>query len=371
MSFVTFELERWQSTWEHRVRYNLSESGVHALSMDEVLRLAGETAEELLQARLGYGQSDGTLGLRTAIAAIYDDADPENVTVTIGSAEANFVACWTLLQPGDRVAVLTPTYMQIPGLVRNFGATVTEFRLRPDHDWSLDPVDVERAITPGTKLVVVTNPNNPTGQLLSNEARRSIVDRSRSVGAWLLVDEVYQGAELSGRITPSFWGSHDRTIVVSGLSKAYGLPGLRIGWLVSSPECKDALLRRHDYTVIGAGPASDRLATLALRSRAAILERTRTILNANYPILASWLGDFGELFDWRKPACGAITLLRYNHPMTALELVERIRAEYDILLVPGDHFGLPGHLRLGFGGDRTELAAALSVLTTAVRTLLA
>ncbi len=369
MAFITFELERWQSTWEHRVRYNLSESGVRALTIDEVLTMAGESAEDFLQARMGYGQSDGTRELRTAIGAIYGGADPENVTVTIGSAEANFIACWTLLEPGDHVAVLTPTYMQIPGLVRNFGATVSEFRLRPDHDWTLDPADVERAITPGTKLVVVTNPNNPTGQVLSDEGRQAIVDRSREVGAWLLVDEVYQGAELRGQITPSFWGSHDRTIVVSGLSKAYGLPGLRIGWLVTSPECKDALLRRHDYTVIGGGPASDRLATLALRSRQAILERTRTILNANYPILASWLEGFGDLFDWRKPACGAITLLRYDHPMTAPDLVERIRADYDILLVPGDHFGLPGHLRLGFGGDRTELEAALTLLTTAMRAL--
>jgi aspartate/methionine/tyrosine aminotransferase len=260
--------------------------------------------------------------------------------------------------------------MQIPGLARNFGGVVSEFRLRPDRDWALDIGDVERAIAPGTKLVVVTHPNNPTGQLLSEAARTAIVERSRSVGAWLLVDEVYLGAELSGSTTPSFWGSHDRTIVVSGLSKAYGLPGLRIGWLVSSTECKDTLLRRHDYTVIGAGPASDRLATLALRSRETILARTRAILNANFPILESWLEGFGDLFDWRPPACGAITLLRYDHPMAARDLVERIRADYDILLVPGDHFGLPGHLRLGYGGERAALEAALGILTTAVGSLL-
>jgi aspartate/methionine/tyrosine aminotransferase len=370
MTFISFELERWQSAWEHHVRYNLSESGVHALSIEELLGLAGEPPDAFLKARMGYGQSDGTEELRAAIAAMYDGVDPANVTVTIGSAEANFIVCWTLLEPGDRVAVLTPTYMQIPGLARNFGAVVTEFRLRPDCDWALDPGDVERAITPDTKLVVVTHPNNPTGQLLSDEARKAIVERSRAVGAWLLADEVYQGAELSGRTTPSFWGGHDRTIVVSGLSKAYGLPGLRIGWLISTPECKDALLRRHDYTVIGAGPASDRLATLALRNREAILARTRAILNANYPILESWLRGFGDLLDWRKPECGAITLLRYDHPMAARDLVERIRADYDILLVPGDHFGLPGHLRLGFGGERAELEAALAVLKKAVPALL-
>jgi aspartate/methionine/tyrosine aminotransferase len=348
MPFVPFALERWQSTWEHRVRINLSESGVHALSVGELLALAGEPATAVTDRRLGYGHSDGTPALRRAIAELYPGADPDGVTVTTGSAEANFIACWALLAPGDPVAILAPTYMQIWGLGDNFGAKVTPFWLRPERGWEPDPAEIARAITPATKLVVVTDPNNPTGHVLSREARELILERVRAAGAWLLVDEVYRGAEL--------------TLIVNGLSKAYGLPGLRIGWIVAPPAMKRTFFERHDYTVIGPSPLSDHLATRALAVRERIFERTRGILNANLPVLERWLASFDGLFDWRKPDCGAICFVRYRSAMPALELVERIRAELGILLVPGEHFAMPGHLRLGYGNPAAELGEALAAL---------
>ena len=359
MTFYSFELERWQSTWENQVRYNLSESGVHPLSIGELFELTGGDPAELGALRLVYNQSDGTDALREAVAELYAGATGDNVTVTVGSAEANFITCWTLIEPGDHVAVLTPVYMQSPGLARNFGATVTEFPLHFERGWDPDPEEVAAAIKPGTKLVIVTNPNNPTGHVLSDEARAVILERTQAAGAWLLVDEVYQGAELNGVETPSFWGSYDKTIIVNGLSKAYGLPGLRIGWILSSTEFKQAVVRRHDYTVIGPSPASDYLATRAIGVRDRIFARTRGILNTNYPLLESFLQSFGTLFEWHKPDCGAICMARYRHGMSSLELVERVRAEQDILMVPGEHFGLPFHLRMGYGNEREELEAAL------------
>lgn len=370
MSFITFDLERWQSTWENRVRHNLSESGVHPLAIREVLALAGADPAELLALRMVYSQSDGTEALRQAIAALYDGASPDHVTVTVGSSEANFVVCWTLIEPGDRVVVVTPTYMQTHGLARNFGAHVTELPLHPERGWQPDADEIARAIAPGTKLVVVTNPNNPTGQLLAAEARRAIADRAGATGAWLLVDEVYQGAERRGAPTPSFWGAHDRVIVVNGLSKAYGLPGLRIGWIVSPPDVKQAAVRRHDYTVIGPSPASDYLARCALAARERILARTRSMLNGNWPVLERWLRSFGSLFDWTEPACGAICMVRYRPDVSALDVVEHIRARHDILLVPGDHFGLPRHLRLGYGNEPHEFAQALEELEPGIRGVL-
>lgn len=370
-SFVPFELERWQSTWENRVKYNLSESGVHPLSIGELLELAGGDLAELAELRLVYSQADGTEELRAAIAELYDGATAEQVTVTVGSAEANFIVCWTLLQPGDHVAIMTPTYRQTWGLAQNFGASVAEFPLRFERGWQPDPDDIVRAIKPGTKLVVVTNPNNPTGQVLDAPSRTAILDRVRETGAWLLLDEVYRGAERDGRETVSLWGSYERVIAVNGLSKAYGLPGLRIGWLVCPPEFKTSVWARHDYTVIGPSAASDYLARQALSVRGRVLERTRGILNHNFPILDEWLRGFGQLFEWHEPKCGAITLVRYRHPTNDLELVERVRAGSDILLVPGDHFGLPGHLRLGFGNEANELRAALRDLKAGLTKLIA
>jgi len=183
--FIPFELERWQSTWEHRVRFNLSESGVHPLPVHELLQLAGEDFTRIADIRLGYSQSDGTDELRSAIAALYPGASERHIIVTVGSSEANFITCWTLLQPGARVAVLAPLYRQTWGLAQNLGASVAEFALRPERGWEPDPDDVDRAIAPGTTLVVVTNPNNPTGHVLSDESRALIVELARRAGAWL------------------------------------------------------------------------------------------------------------------------------------------------------------------------------------------
>jgi aspartate/methionine/tyrosine aminotransferase len=370
MTFVPFELERWQSTWEKRVRFNLSESGVYPLSIAELLELAGQRTEDLTEQRMGYNYSDGTVQLREGIAELYEGATADHVTVTVGSSEANFIVCWTLVEPGDHVVVVTPTYMQAHGLVQNFGARVSELWLHPDLGWEPKADEIAAAIRPETKLVVVTNPNNPTGHVLTDSARQAILDRVRETGAWLLADEVYQGAELNGRETKSYWGGYERAIVVNGLSKAYGLPGLRIGWVVSTPEFKDAVFRRHDYTVIGPGPAPDYLAMLAVRHREAVFARTRSILTTNFPLLDEWLRSFNGLFEWQRPECGAICLVRYAHSLSALELVDRVRRQHDILLVPGEHFLLPQHLRLGYGNERTELEEALELLSPAVRELL-
>lgn len=362
MTFVTFDLERWQSTWENLVRFNLSESGVHPLSIGELLELSGASVDDLAQLRMVYDQSDGTVELRQAIATLYSGASPDQITVTVGSSEANFVSCWTLIEPGDHVVVVTPTYMQTFGLATNFGANVTSLPLHPEVGWQLDAHEVTRAVEARTKLVVVTNPNNPTGRPLSSESRAVLLHAVRNVGAWLLADEVYQGAERDGTETPSFWGEYDRLLVVNGLSKAYGLPGLRIGWIVGPPDFKDMVVRRHDYTVIGPSPASDWLARQALSARSKILGRTRGILNANWPILEKWLASFDGLFDWTEPAVGAICLARYKPDVSALDLVEQIRKRQDILLVPGDHFGMQQHLRFGYGNEQKELTQALEIL---------
>ena len=362
MRFIPFDLERWQSTWETRVRFNLSESGVHPLSAQELLGLAGTSAMGLLEVRLGYSQSNGTDLLRGKIAALYPGASPEQVLVTTGSSEANFVICWRLLEPGDKVAIMLPNYLQTWGLARNFGADVRTFHLRKEQQWEPIAEEIRSAIAPGTKLVVVTNPHNPTGHVLSDESRRVIVERAAEVGAWLLADEVYQGAELDGRTTASFWGSYERVIVVNGLSKAYGLPGLRVGWIVAPAPFVAEAWARHDYTTIGPSGISDYLAGVALTPgmREKLLDRTRRILNVNYPVLSEWLGHFGDTFTWYPPRAGAICWAQYRQPVNALDIVERMRKEHSVLLVPGEHFGVPNHLRFGLGEELQHFQEALA-----------
>lgn len=371
MSFQPFAMERWQGTWENRVRYNLSESGVHPLTTGELLALAGGSADDVLAARLGYPQSNGTERLRAAIAAYYPGATLDHVLVTSGSSESNFLNCWHLLGPGDRVALVLPNYMQTWGLVRNFGAQIRPIRLQEERGWQPDPEDVDAAIAPGTRLVVVTNPNNPTGAVLAPAAVERIVERADAVGAWILADEVYQGAERSGVTTPSFWGRSERVIVINGLSKAYGLPGLRIGWCVAPPERIGALWARKDYTTIGPTATSDILAALALKPEVQrrILDRTRSIIRTNWSVLEPWFGAMDGEFVYRAPDAGAICYARYRAEVNSSQLAETLRAEYQVLIVPGEHFGMERFVRFGFGPEREVLESALERVAAAFRKL--
>jgi len=371
MSFEPFAMERWQSTWENRVRYNISESGVHPLSVAELLALSGGSLEEIGAARLGYPQSNGTEPLRSTIAALYRGATPEHVLVTNGSAEANFCVCWRFLDPGNRVAIVLPTYMQTWGLARTFGAVIAPIWLHEDAGWQPDPSEIDTAIGPGTKLVIVTNPNNPTGAILSADAMDRIARRADAAGAWLLADEVYQGAERIGSTTPTFWGRAERVIVTNGLSKAYGLPGLRIGWCVAPPALTADLWARKDYTTIGPSVASDLLATHALSAavRPRILERTRSILRANWPVLERWFQSLGGEFTHGASEAGAICYARYRSAVNSSALAERLRRDHSVLIVPGDQFGMDHFIRFGFGPPVPDLEAALERVASAMRAL--
>jgi aspartate/methionine/tyrosine aminotransferase len=360
MKIEIFKMERMQSLWENVVDYNLSESGVHPLNLKDFLQPA--ELEELSRVEIGYTQTNGTPPLRENIARLYPAVDPEQIMVTAGSSEANFLLMWSLLEPGDEIVFEMPNYMQMWGLSRSFGARVRPLWLRPELGWQPDPDDLRKTVNGNTKIIILTNPNNPTGAILSQEIREEIIRQAERVGAWLLVDEVYRGAERNGVETPSFWGTYDRVVVVAGLSKAYGLPGLRLGWLVGPVELVKKVWTYHDYTTISVSALTDYLATRVLEPerRLQILKRTRTILNNNLPVLEAWLNSFEGLFDYQPPQAGAILFARYNLQINSTELVERILKEKSVLLVPGDHFELDGYLRFGYGSSQDYLKPALS-----------
>jgi len=356
-----FRMERWQSTYEHRVRYNLSESGVHPLSLGELLELTGEDPARLGRERLGYGQSNGSDALREAVARLYPGATEANVLVTVGGAEANFVSAWHLVEPGSAVAVMLPNYMQIPGLIDSFEARVVPFALQPEDGWRPDLAALERALAEGARVILVTNPNNPTGRSLDVESMDRIVALAERHGAWIIADEVYRGAEVDGPETPSFWGRTERVLVTNSLSKAYALPGLRIGWVAGPEEVVAALWGRTDYTTITPATLSDHLAVLALepQNRARILERTRGIIRQNLSGLTGWLDSRADLFRYTPPDAGAICMVYYDAPVGSMDLAERLRVEKDVLVVPGDHFGIDHCLRIGFGLPQEELLEGL------------
>jgi aspartate/methionine/tyrosine aminotransferase len=359
-------MERWQSTYEHRVRYNLSESGVHPLTVAELLELA-DWARGIDEIRLGYGQSNGSDELRERIAADYTGATETSILATTGGAEANFVSFWHLFEPGDTVAAVLPTYAQVPGLVESFGGTLAPVPLVEEEGWQPDLDALAEALAEGARCVLVTNPNNPTGASLTKRSISAISDLTERHGAWILADEVYAGAELEESRTPSFWGCHDRVLVTNSLSKAYGLPGLRLGWIVGPPDTVAELWGRTDYTTITPASISDVLGQVALEpaTRLRLRNRTRGIVRGNLALLEDWMASQGDRFTYRPPDAGAICFARYDTPIGSSALADKLRVEKNVLVVPGDHFARDHHIRLGYGIPEDELREALDLVREA------
>jgi len=373
MRIPLFAMERMQSTWENLVDYNLSESGVHPMRLEELVEDPTDRSG-LLGQELVYPQSNGTVELRARVASMYPGATADHVEVTNGGSEANFVTMWHLIEPGDAVVSMVPNYGQTLGLAEAFGGSLIPWPLRLSADgrrWHADVDHLRRLVTDKTRLIILCNPNNPTGARIPAPDLDAICQVAGTVGAWVLSDEIYRGAELDGVETPSVWGRYERVIITSGLSKAYGLPGLRIGWIVSSPQVVAATWGYHDYTTIGPGTLSDRLARIALQPamRARILARTRRILQTNLPVITGWLDAHAERFSYALPDAGAIVYMRYHDAINSTELVDRLRVEKSVLIVPGDHFGMDGYLRIGFGSETRYLRDGLDRLDHLLRTL--
>src|SRR5262249_55738447 len=258
-------------------------------------------------------------------ATIYPGAAIDQIEVTNGTSEANYLIALSTLRPGDVVAMQVPNYMQLWGVSRSLGADVMTFRLRTEAGWEPDWDEFERAVTPNTRLLYVSNPNNPTGSVLSDASMSRIVARCERTGTWLLSDEVYLGAEIDRPRTTSFWGMSDRMIVTSGLSKAYGIPGVRIGWLVGPPSLAADTWTQHDYITIGPNKMSDRIARVAVEAvnRERCYARTGAILRHNLPIAREWVSSFGGRLVWTEPAAGAIGLMRYAADTPTLALPHR------------------------------------------------
>ena len=360
MHIEPFELERWQSIWENKVELNISESGVHPLTTAELVPDA-EQLKKILEVQQVYPQTNGSEELRTRIAELHPGATMENVLVTSGGSEANYVSTWGLIEPGDEVVFMMPNYMQIAGLARGFGATVKPLWLRESLDWGINVDDLPRLVTAKTKIIAICNPSNPTGAVLREDMRAAVLAAAEKVGAWVISDEVYRGAEFDDETTASMWGGYERVLVTAGLSKAYSLPGLRTGWVVGPPKMIEKLWSYHDYTSISPSMLTDRLASAALEParRAWILNRTRGTLRANYPALQKWLAERADIFSHVPPKAGAIAWAGLRDGRNSAQMAEELRAQKSVLLVAGEQMGMESFVRLGFGGDSEHLQKAL------------
>lgn len=372
MSFETFLLERNQSLYENEVEINLTESGVEPMTLSELLTPAQQA--ELMSIRIGYNYTEGTPALRDAIASWYPGATADNVLVTTGAAEANYVAYWTLMRPGDAIAMMLPNFMQFDGLGSAFEHEVRPFSLvQTDEGWRLDLDALKAALADGrVRIVAICNPNNPAGTVLSEDEMDAIVAAAREAGAWIVSDEIYRGSELDGRPeTPTFWGRYERVIITSSTSKALAHAGLRIGWITAPDDFVHDAMRRQDYTTIGTGPLNQYVATKLLEpaGRAAILARSRSILAANLDIIDRWIARWNGRLSYVRPAAGGMVFVRYYWPIGSDELSRIARERESVFVVAGDWFGMDGYLRIGTGGEAHVLEEGLARLDRVLESL--
>ena len=363
-----FLLERWMTRHETNVKYDIAESGILPLSMNDLLDFepVGEraaTLERLTALPLGYSEARGTETLRSQLAATYARGNADHILVTTGAIEANFLLFNQLLEAGDHVIAPYPAYQQLYSVPRAIGCDVSLWHVGPDTGYKYDLRALERLLTPRTKVIVVNTPHNPTGAMMSPEDARRVYDMAASVGATVIGDEAYRWLAVpeGDPFAPPMFDLGERGISVGTLSKPFGLPGLRIGWIAGPPDLIRACWGLRDYITLSPGRLNDALAQLAMSHREQIVERNRKIITANLATASRWMGERAGMVSWTPPRGGLLALIKYDLPVASLELADQLAIDFSVMLAPGSAFGYEHHLRLGIGQRPDIFTAGLEL----------
>ncbi|MGW6057486.1 aminotransferase [Streptomyces sp. NPDC055189] len=364
MKIREFAVEQWMNEYEETCRYNLAETCVRSLTTGELLDLSGRREQvlaELEATALTYGPIPGSPRLRRLVAELYADQAPDNVLITHGAIGANALVHATLVEPGDHIVAVVPTYQQHYSIPDSYGARVDHLPLREENGWLPDLDELDRLVTPDTKLIAVNNPNNPTGALIDEAGLARIAKIADRAGAWVLCDEVYRGVDQDGDgFTASIADLYERGISTGSMSKPYSLAGLRLGWIVGPAPLLGDVATHRDYTTISVGRIDDLLACVALENKDAILARARHITRTNLAILDAWVAGRADITCVR-PASGTTALLPYHAPVGSYEFCTRLLEETGVMFTPGAAFGIEHTVRIGFADDTGTLRAGLDL----------
>lgn len=349
MKIEPFGVEQWMNAWETKCELNLAETCVASLTLAELMQMSGTTQQmpsDLAAMTMTYGEIRGSTRLRGLVAGMFDGQGPQNVLITHGTIGANHMVYQTLVGAGDHVVAITPTYQQHTAIPRSLGAEVTEVALSEDQGWLPDWDAVAAAVTPATRVIALTNPNNPTGALIGRAGLKRLVEIARSVDAWVLCDEVYRGTE-QGDAVPSIIEVYDKGISTGSTSKAFSLAGLRLGWIVGPEDLLDACEVHRDYTTISVGMVDDYFAAMALDAKDVVLERSRQITRGNLTVLDTWIASEPKA-EYVKPLAGTTAFVRLNVDCTSYDLCVALLKDTGVMFTPGSALGREGYVRIGF-----------------------
>lgn len=372
MKIRTFGVERWMDDYENLAINNIAETCVDSMTVGELLEMTGKTGkvmEELLEMRLTYGHIPGSPSLRQGIAGLYEKLEEDNILVMNGGSAANFMIFYSLIEPGDKVISVNPTYQQLYSIPESFGAKVDILPLKAEDAFFPDLEKLSLMATADTKMICINNPNNPTGSLMDRDMLEKIVEIARGCGAWLHCDEVYRMlVHEPGIDVPSVADLYDMGISTGSMSKAFSLAGLRVGWMAGSKDFIDECMLRRDYTTISCGMIDDVLASIGLEHKAKILERNLAIVRNNAAILDSWVESESRI-SYVRPRGGTTAFLHYDYEIPSRDFCRRLVEMNGTLLVPGECFDMENYLRIGYAFDPDVLSRGLEGISEFLRKL--
>lgn len=363
MKIKDFKVEMWMNDWENKCQYNLAETCIDSLSIEELLILCKKDPDTFLKdlksLRLTYGDIEGSPKLLQGIASLYQDIKPNEVVPTHGAIGANHQVILALIEPTDNMVSVMPTYQQHYSIPESIGAEVRPLQLSVENDFLPDLAQLRLLVDQNTKMITINNPNNPAGSLIPDETMKEIVKIAESVGAYVLSDEVYRGIAEDGSYMTSIVDLYDKGISVGSMSKTLSLAGLRLGWLVSKDqEVIQKCLRRRDYDTISLGRIDDLFASIALEHKEAIFARNRKIMLKNRQILDDFVNSCPDVY-YVRPKAGTTALVYYKQDLTSTELCKQLLQEKGVLFTPGDCFEMGKSVRIGYCFDADLLKVGL------------
>lgn len=367
MKIKPFAVEEWMNAWEVGAKYNIAETCVDSISMNELFELTGEDKTEFLNRlcarRLSYGDIEGLPEFRKGVCGLYKTLNIENIVPTHGASGANHHVFYSLISPGDRVVSIIPTYQQLYSIPESYGADVQILHLSKENNYLPDLEKLRRLVTPKTKMICINNPNNPTGALMSEQMLREIVEIARSADAWILCDEVYRHLSQEDGWCPSIVDLYEKGISVSSMSKVFSLAGLRLGWIATHDmSVVKSCLSHRDYNLVSCGVFDEMLAAVALKHRDKLLERSRKIVRENLQILDDWVGSEPHV-SHVKPKAGTTALVYYDLDISSYEFCEEMYKKTGAFVTPGDCFEVPHSMRIGYAYGKQDLIDGLKAIS--------
>ena len=371
MKIKPFAVEEWMNEYEVGAPYNIAETCVNSISVDELFQLTGGDKQaflaDLCSRRLTYGDIFGAPAFKNGICKLYKSIQPDEIVTTHGAAGANHHVFYSLVAPGDRIISIMPTYQQLYSIPESFGADVQLLHLTHENHYLPDLEELRKLAVPGTKMICINNPNNPTGALMSRQLLEQIVEIARGVGAYVMCDEVYRHLTQEDVWSDSIVDLYEKGISVSSMSKVFSLAGLRLGWIAThDQDALKTMLSHRDYNHISCGIFDEALAAVALENSELLLSRNRTIVRENLAILDAWVAS-EPLVHYTKPQAGTTALVYYDLDIPSYDFCKDMYHKTGAFVTPGDCFEQPHSMRIGYACNKQELQDGLAAISRYLR----